>query len=232
MNDQPTPPPHGSMPEPEEPMPELLDTLCVVPSEFVAQVTTEQEPRSALVDLRTTERQALLPPSDLQLDALLRTEFERLGSELGRRLDELSARLDRESRAEETREKVVDRLHAELQEYKNDLLLRVMKPIFLDLIQLHDDLGKRAEALGDERIGTILAEYQQAIEDILYRQGVEPFEQDDGPFDPRKQRAVSTVPTEDPGQNKRIAARVRKGFVSGDKIIRPEMVTVYAVKRI
>ena len=51
---------------------------------------------------------------------------------------------EREIRAEATREKVVDRLHAELQEYKQDLLLNILRPVFIDLIQLHDDIGKVA----------------------------------------------------------------------------------------
>ena len=36
--------------------------------------------------------------------------------------------------------------------------------------------------------------------------------------------------TDDPDLNKRVAARLRKGFQSGDKVIRPEMVTVYSYK--
>ena len=49
-------------------------------------------------------------------------------------------------RAEATRERVIDRLHAELQEYKQDFLLKVQRPIFIDLIQLHDDIGKMIDA--------------------------------------------------------------------------------------
>ena len=63
-----------------------------------------------------------------------------------RRLDAIQAVLEREQRAEATRERVIDRLHAELQEYKQDLLLKVQRPIFVDLIQLHDDIGKMIEA--------------------------------------------------------------------------------------
>ena len=58
----------------------------------------------------------------------------------------MQALFEREARAEATREKVVDRLHAELQEYKQDLLLKVMRPVFVDLIQLHDDIGKMVAA--------------------------------------------------------------------------------------
>ncbi len=73
--------------------------------------------------------------------------------------------------------------------------------------------------------------FQQGIEDILYRQGVEPFTVDDDAFDPRRQRAFATVPTDDTDQAKRVAARLRKGFRSGERVIRPEIVSVYATRR-
>ncbi len=154
-----------------------------------------------------------------------------------RRLDQMQSALDRELRAESTREKVVDRLHAELQEYKNDFLLNVLRPVFVDLIQLHDDIGKIVLAQGEQaeadasRLLGLIGGFQQGIEDILYRQGVEPFSLEDDGFDPRKQRAFSTVPTEDPDLNKKVAVRMRKGFRSGEKIIRPEVVSVYSLKR-
>ena len=152
-----------------------------------------------------------------------------------RRFDALQSTFEREVRAEATREKVVDRLHAELQEYKNDLLLNVLRPVFVDLIQLHDDIGKivggGAEA-DASRLLDLMKGFQQGIEDILYRQGVEPFQNvEDDAFDPRRQRAYATVPNDDPGQAKRVATRLRKGFQIGDKVIRPEIVSVYATPK-
>ena len=161
-----------------------------------------------------------------------------LGTSLDRRLDTLQALFEREVRAEATREKVVDRLHAELQEYKQDMLLNVLRPVFVDLIQLHDDIGKitAAQAEGDGEVGRLLdlmRGFQQGIEDILYRQGVEPYTLEGETFDPRRQRAVATVPTDDPALVKTIAVRHRKGFQvqAGEKVIRPEIVSVYALKK-
>ena len=134
----------------------------------------------------------------------------------------LQTLLERELRAETTREKVVDRLHAELQEYKQDLLLNVLRPVFVDLIQLHDDVGKMAvslaemasESLDSTRIHALFGGIQQGIEDILYRQGVEPFTHHEEQFDAKRQRAVSTVPTTDPRSHDRSLlgiARVLRG---------------------
>ena len=158
------------------------------------------------------------------------------GARIERGLGELQTRFDREIRAESTREKVIDRLHAELQEYKQDLLLNTLRPMFIDLIQLHDDIGKVTTATDETkadllRPDSLLAGFQQGIEDILYRQGVEPFQVEGDVFDPRRQRAVATVPTDDPAQNKTVAARLRKGFRAGDRVIRPELVSVHAVKK-
>ena len=157
---------------------------------------------------------------------------EAIGRLLGDKLDGLGTRFDREIRAESTREKVVDRLHAELQEYKQDLLLNAMRPVFVDLIQLHDDVGKMAAAPESDpsRFASLLAGIQQGIEDILYRQGIEPFAHESDTFDARRQRAVSTVATDDPALARRVAERHRKGFVAGDKVIRPEVVSVFVVK--
>ena len=158
-----------------------------------------------------------------------------LADRLDRRLDALQNAFDREIRAEATREKVVDRLHAELQEYKQGLILGILRPVFVDLIQLHDDIGKMVAAQGEvdgdsARLLGLMRGYQQGVEDILYRQGVEPFAVEGDAFDPRRQRALATVPTDDPDRARRVAARLRKGFQAGDKVIRPEMVTVFAHK--
>src|SRR5262249_4179295 len=146
-----------------------------------------------------------IPASDPSEQSLHQAISE-LGEDLGRRIDALRSTFEREIRAEANRERVVDRLHAELQDYKQDLLLKVQKPIFVDLIQLHDDVGKMSAArastdsdlLGDASVRALLESIQTAIEDILYRQGVEPFSLESGEFDPRRQRALTTVPTEDP----------------------------------
>jgi len=160
-----------------------------------------------------------------------------LGTLVEQRLTGLQTLFDREIRAEATRERIVDRLHAELQEYKQDLFLKVQRPIFIDLIQLHDDIGKMIEAQpADEpdraaALRGTLESIRTAIEDTLYRQGVEPFQNEGQDFDPRRQRSVTTVPTDDPERNKTIAGRLRPGFQAGDKLIRPEIVSVHILKK-
>ena len=202
------------------------DVSFVVPASAYDSIATDDE----LARPAASYSQASVSFAEPDLGPTLRA-VEQLGRVMGERLDGLATRFDREIRAESTREKVVDRLHAELQEYKGDLLLNAMRPIFVDLIQLHDDVGKMAATQDDSApFASLLASIQQGIEDILYRQGIEPFANESDTFDARRQRAVSTVPTLDPALARRVAERHRKGFLAGEKIIRPEVVSVYVVK--
>jgi molecular chaperone GrpE len=173
-----------------------------------------------------------------ELKSTVVSAIESLASSLAGKFEKLAASFEREVRAEASRERVVDRLHKELEEYKQDLLLKILKPVFIDMIQLHDDIGKmieatdRADLSADaRRLLGISAEYQQAIEDILYRQGVEPFEVEGSTFDARRQRAAAPIPTSDPALAKTIAKRIRKGFAAEGKVIRPEIVSVYVPQR-
>lgn len=172
-----------------------------------------------------------LPPGAALVD--LAEDLRGLRATVLGEMEQLRQLFERELRAESSRERIVDRLHAELQEYKNDMLLKVLKPMFMDLIDLHDDIGKMSAASGpeDENLRRALGEVRQGIEDIFYRQGVEPFTEPGDAFDPRRQRAVTTVPTDEPEQVRRVAARLRPGFQSADKVIRPEIVSVYAAKK-
>ena len=211
--------PEGGPGDPASP-----EVLFIVPAAAYQSIATDDGPTTAGPSPTTD-------PDSPTLEAIAT-----LGEGMNRKLDALQTLFDREIRAEATREKVVDRLHAELQEYKQGLLMGILRPVFVDLIQLHDDMGKMVAARGEDTEGEVgrlldlIRGFQQGIEDILYRQGVEPFALEGDAFDPRRQRALSTVPTDDPDRNKRVATRLRKGFQAGDKVIRPEMVTVYSYK--
>lgn len=203
-----------------------VNVAFVVPADVCDSIATDDE---------TAIPENVIPVESPGPSAEL-VAIRELNEALMKRLADLQSAFDREVRAEATREKVVDRLHAELQEYKQDLLLNTLRPVFIDLIQLHDDIGKlvtsRQGAEGESsRFADDMRGFQQGIEDILYRQGVEPFEHDGEQFDPRRQRAASTIPTDDPSIAKTVASRLRKGFQAGEKLIRPEIISVYTLSK-
>ena len=209
----------------------------------IPKVGPQPPERDALPELQHStstlsepEQTTLPPASTIDYIPRIMEAINQLGGMVEQRLSTLQTLLDRGVRAEAPRERIVDRLHAELQEYKQDLLLKVQRPIFIDLIQLHDDMSKMIEAQpakDAERASAVrgaLESIRKAILDFLYRQGVEPFQTEGDAFDPRRQRAMTTVPVDEPGQNRTIAGRIRPGFQAGDKIIRAELVSVYTLR--
>jgi molecular chaperone GrpE len=234
--DEEIPQPRKELPPPAWPPrdpSESVDVAFVVPAEPYESIATDDGLEMPEVEpvLVTVLAPAAVSGPSAELLAI-----RELNEALMKRLGDLQTAFDREVRAEATREKVVDRLHAELQEYKQDLLLNTLRPVFIDLIQLHDDIGKLVQAQESAeghptRLTETMRGFQQGIEDILYRQGVEPFEHDGDQFDPRRQRAASTVVTDDPTLAKMVASRLRKGFQAGEKLIRPEIISVYTLKK-
>lgn len=148
--------------------------------------------------------------------------------ELCRDFGRLAATFEDKIRFDASREMVIDRLHAELQEYKADLFLKILRPLALELIGLQDDVGKMIAAReADDPVSAVLVGVRDDIDDLLYRSGFESFSTDRPEFDPKCQRVVRTVPTTDPSLVRAVAERLRKGFMYQGHLIRPEMVNVY-----
>lgn len=171
---------------------------------------------------------------DHSADGRLREIGEKLG-ELRQEFGRLAGSFEDKIRFDAGREAIIDRLHAELQEYKADLVLKILRPLALEVIGLHDDVGKMIAARqadspqggpGDPA-AAMLADLRNDIEDVLYRGGFEAFVTDRPEFDPKRQRVVRPVPTADPGLDRVVAERLRKGFAYQGHVIRPEMVNVY-----
>jgi molecular chaperone GrpE (heat shock protein) len=137
------------------------------------------------------------------------------------------------------KEKQIERLHAELQGYKGDLVAKAIRPIFQSLIRLHDDVGKMLEALTQEdparltpaRLVGLLKDFQEDVELALQDNGVTAFRTTGDDFDPRRQRVLRTVHTMEPPEVGRLAERLRPGFETDQTLLEKERVAVYVLAR-
>lgn len=146
----------------------------------------------------------------------------------------LQAAFDHKIRYDHGREAIIDRLHAEIQEYKADIALKLVKPFALGLIELYDDVGKTLDAYAGleavpqtQKLLELYEEFRIDIADLLDRNGFVMFTVPDNNFDPKLQRAVRRAKTADESNDRLIAERIRPGFTYGDRVIRPEMVAVF-----
>ncbi len=171
------------------------------------------------------------PIEDLPAETASSTESE---PKLENRFEQVD--FDSKVKYDESKEQVIERLHRELQFYREGLDFRLLQPIFMDLIMLHDDMDKLLVKMNDSSMAasnqmTQMAQYlkvfQESVEEILQRNGVKSFTTEEEVFLPGRQRSLRVIPTADPILDKHIVRRVRKGFEYEDKLLRHELVEVY-----
>jgi len=151
-------------------------------------------------------------------------------------LRDLQQSFDDKLRYDEAREQIITQLHQEVQQYRQDLHLKILRKALTDMIDIHDEIGKTVRAFrekiakGDSvAVDAVLRSVeglQVDVEDALARHGVEAFQTDGDQFDPKSHRALKTVPCEQEQDHGRIVERLRKGFAYEGKVLRPEVVTV------
>lgn len=156
---------------------------------------------------------------------------------IGTRIEALHQDFESKLKYDEAKDRQLDALHRELQAHRDDLYFKILRPVLMDLIAMHDDLhsisrhedGRDPADLseGEVRMRRNFASFVDTIEEILERYGVSPFTDEGDTVSPQRQRSIKQVETNDVGQDRRIAERLRKGFCHGDKVLRPEIVATY-----
>lgn len=161
----------------------------------------------------------------------LHHHFETIQAQLVQLRDEFSGKI----KYDEHKDEIIDKLHKELQEYKQDIVKKHILSIVLDVVKVADDIRKWITYFRSldvsQRDPVKLFRYLEAIpsdlEDIFYWQGVKPYSNREGIFDPAKQRAMKKIATDDLSKDKTIAKSLRPGYEWEGKVIRQEMVAVY-----
>lgn len=170
------------------------------------------------------------PPDSGRLSVL-----ERIETSINSSFAELHREIREKAALDRFREDQIDRLHAELQTYRNDLVTKVARQLMQGLVRLHDDLARAAAGLRLKPLAELtpetlfcqLADFQDDVELLLGQHGVERFEGVGEAFDPRRQTVVRKVPTDDPNWVGLVAERVRPGFEQGETLLQRERVAVF-----
>jgi molecular chaperone GrpE len=149
-------------------------------------------------------------------------------------IEDLQGEFERKIKYDESKERIIDRLHEQLQDYRADLHFKLIRPLVMGLIELHDDMHSLAAEGADgvdERQRKTMLSFAESIEELLSQNGVDAFALSAPEFVPRRQRSIYTVPTEEPAQDKLVAEHVRKGFRYEERILRPEIVATYRLTK-
>lgn len=183
-----------------------------------------------------TENQAVASEfcqADVELSELSRL-LEGLQS-LSSKFDSLQQGFDSKIKYDGSKERIIDTLHKELQAYRDDMHFKILRPLFLDLVAMHDDMsslmreakGLEAPSDSEARAWRNLLSFQETVEDILYRHGVDVYKEEGEQFVAQRQRSIKTIPTDQPEKDRLVAQKIRNGFEYEGKILRPELVATF-----
>lgn len=155
-------------------------------------------------------------------------------TELTATISELTAEVRRYQERAAARERIIDKLHAEVEQLRAGEQNLLLRPVTTDLQNLRRDLLHQARTLSDglsqRQVADLLESFALSAELALERCGSVPIRPDPGTeFSAREHRAVKTVPAGSPQQNERIAAVVSDGYldVANERVTVPARVHLY-----
>jgi molecular chaperone GrpE (heat shock protein) len=125
-----------------------------------------------------------------------------------------------------------DYLYDEMQSYKKNFLREAQRPLLLDLMMLYDSIDqlrrsyKHASSVDPATLFQNLDALQVEAEEILGRVGIERMSATPERLDVNLQRAVKTVPTDNPEEHMLVVEQIKAGFISGEQTLRKEQVAV------
>jgi molecular chaperone GrpE len=177
------------------------------------------------------------PAAEADMDA--RDALEDRLDQLRLQMTELHREFEGKLKYDAHKDEIIDRLHAELQEYKQNIIKKYTLSIVMDVVKVTDDIRKWLSYFRSldvsQRDPRKLFRYLEGIpsdlEDVFYWHGVKPFSSQEGAFDPARHRAIKKVPTDEQALDKKVAHSIRPGYEWETKVIRQEMVAVYVYQQ-
>ena len=132
------------------------------------------------------------------------------------------------------KEKIIDHLHQELQQYKNNIIKKQSISIIMDLIKIIDGIRKFSAHYKNKDLSSVALEklldfiegISSDIEDIFPLQDVHPFTCDNNVFDPSRQKIIQKIITKDKAKDKTVARTLYPGYECEGKVIRAAMVQI------
>jgi molecular chaperone GrpE len=154
---------------------------------------------------------------------------------ISQQLEKLQKGFDTKLKYDASKAETIEYQREELRKYQEGLHLKILRPIIMELIAIHDDMSNliRYEKQQDgtdktsQKMIRNLESFQESIETTLEHQGVISYQSDIDVYDSRLQRVRKIIKTTDATLDGKTAEKLSKGFLYEEKNLRPEIVSVY-----
>ena len=178
----------------------------------------------------------ILKNKTVKLSIERKSVFEEI-QELNEKMDVMNDTVSQKILNMDFEKNVADKLHKELQGYKDDLYFQLVKPLIMDLINMRERMRRAvkhfSKETGEKKV-EMLESYVEEIETILENNSIEIYEteKEECDYKVKKQRIVKQIKTSDEKLHGKICNILTNGYIytEKNKIIFPEKVEVYVYK--
>lgn len=135
------------------------------------------------------------------------------------------------------KDKALDKLYEQLDDYKNNFIKKAINPFIHDLILYYDRINNNLLHLESDNISENIVSsikmFKDELLEIFSRNGIEPMEQSEigTHFNPEKSKALKKIETDDEKNHLTIKNILQEGFLQDNKILRPEVVEIYTFRQ-
>lgn len=156
---------------------------------------------------------------------------------IDKKIDNLNKLFLRKIQSVEFEKETTDKLHKELQVYKNDMYFQFIKPFIMDLINIRESMRKGLENFSEKTEEEKLKFFESYIEEIqiiLENNDIEIYQTDkeeNRNLDMKKQKIMKKIVTSDETLHGKIYNISSNGYMYKEKVISPEKVEVYVYKK-
>ena len=156
---------------------------------------------------------------------------------IDKKIDNLNKLFLRKIQSVEFEKETTDKLHKELQVYKNDMYFQFVKPFIMDLINIRESMRKGLENFSEKTEEEKLKFFESYIEEIqiiLENNDIEIYQTDkeeNRNLDMKKQKIMKKIVTSDETLHGKIYNISSNGYMYKEKVISPEKVEVYVYKK-
>jgi len=134
---------------------------------------------------------------------------------------------------DEQKEKLIDKMHDELQILKSNLYKNLVRPVLIDVLQIRDNIRRMETDLNKKFPEGMIpiktfSDYSFDLADLLEEHDVEIFEEKPGtPFIPVKQKVINRLATSNKDLSGTIARSISSGYIYNGQVISSQKVDVY-----
>ncbi|MCM1297156.1 MAG: nucleotide exchange factor GrpE [Muribaculaceae bacterium] len=151
-------------------------------------------------------------------------------------VDKLQKTFEEKLLIDQHKNQLIDKLHDEVVRYQNGVVNKVVDTMAIDIIQLADNVRKTRAVYAEKepdaenftKLLRVVEGFYEDLQDILYRQGIEPYSVEGHDVDARRQTIIASVPADDESRHNKVAERTAEGYEREDgSVLRRERVKIF-----